>query len=149
RVASEVYNDWGATTAEKNVRSGARGRVLKSVSFEGCDIPPIQTLEDLPRVLATEHDGEVVVCSQRAARRPGAREAEQVMDALEGRLEQLAEEARRVAVTQERMATKFNQQYSDPRPADDATRIGALVQEVIRQNRMPDSTAARASALQM
>lgn len=54
RVSSEIYPTFEATGAEKNLKSGVRGRVLSAVALLGADIPEVKTLEDLGRVLNAE-----------------------------------------------------------------------------------------------
>jgi hypothetical protein len=54
KVSSEVHLNWEATDYEKNLKSGAKGRVLKAVALLGAQHPEIKSLADLNTYLAGE-----------------------------------------------------------------------------------------------
>src|SRR5689334_25105124 len=54
RVSAEIYPSFEDHSAEKTLKSGARGCVLAGVALLGADVPEVKTLDDLPRVLAME-----------------------------------------------------------------------------------------------
>lgn len=55
RVSAELYPAFETTSAEANLKSGAKGPTLQAVALLGADVPEVKTLEDLPRMLAMEH----------------------------------------------------------------------------------------------
>ncbi|MCW5891594.1 MAG: hypothetical protein KIT14_13995 [bacterium] len=51
-VRAGFYPHWEETTAETNVQSGVRGKVLAGVTLVGAALPTAATLDDLARILA-------------------------------------------------------------------------------------------------